>query len=73
LAILLSALAFGALHLPATAAVTQLGPAVVARTPVLNGMLATLFGYLFSKRGLEAAMIAHFAADLVFQLTAWVL
>jgi membrane protease YdiL (CAAX protease family) len=72
-AIILSAIAFGALHLPATAALIELSPAVVARTLVLNGMLATLFGYLFWKRGLEAAMIAHFTADLVLQLAVWAL
>ena len=31
----------------------------------LNGIAAIPFGYLYWKRGLESAMIAHFCADFV--------
>ena len=40
-------------------------PFVIFMAVVLNGVAAVAFGYLFYKRGLEAAMIAHFCADFV--------
>ena len=64
-AILLTALVFGAGHLPATAAMVDLTPGVVARALVLNGLGGVLFGWLYWKRDLLAAMVAHFAADVV--------
>lgn len=63
-AIVVTALAFGALHLPTVDAVTALTPAVVARTLVLNALGGVVFGWLFWRRGLEAAMIAHAAAHV---------
>lgn len=63
-AIVLTAVAFGALHLPTVAAVTALTPAVVARTLALNALGGVVFGWLFWRRGLEAAMIAHAAAHV---------
>ena len=70
-AIVATALAFGALHLPAVDAVTALTPAVVARTLLLNALGGVAFGWLFWRRGLEAAMIAHATAHLA--MTALVL
>jgi membrane protease YdiL (CAAX protease family) len=64
-AILLTALAFGAAHLPATAATFELTPLVVFRALVLNGLAGVLFGWLYWQRDLLAAMVAHFAADVV--------
>jgi membrane protease YdiL (CAAX protease family) len=32
---------------------------------VLNGTAGLLFGYPYLRRGIESAMIAHFAADVV--------
>jgi membrane protease YdiL (CAAX protease family) len=40
-------------------------PLVVAVALSLNGIAAVVFGVLYRKRGLEAAMIAHFTADFV--------
>jgi membrane protease YdiL (CAAX protease family) len=34
----------------------------------LNGIAALAFGYLYWERGLEAAMVAHFTADLVLHV-----
>ena len=70
-AIIIAALAFGALHLPTVHAVTALTPAVVARTLVLNALGGVVFGWLFWRRGLEAAMIAQASAHLA--MTALVL
>jgi membrane protease YdiL (CAAX protease family) len=67
-AIGLSSLFFGAGHLPAAARITPLNLPLVVRTLVLNGLIGTVFGYLYWKRGLEAAMIAHGSADLVLHV-----
>jgi membrane protease YdiL (CAAX protease family) len=62
---ILVALLFGLGHLPATAALVPLTPLVVIRTVALNGPASLVFGYLYWTRGLEAAMLAHFTADVV--------
>jgi membrane protease YdiL (CAAX protease family) len=59
------AILFGLGHLPGAALVMQITPAVVVLALALNGIAAISFGYLYWKRGLEAAMIAHFCADFV--------
>jgi membrane protease YdiL (CAAX protease family) len=59
------AILFGLGHLPSASMVMQITPAVVVLALTLNGIAAVSFGYLYWKRGLEAAMIAHFCADFV--------
>jgi hypothetical protein len=59
------AILFGLGHLPAASRVMQITPEVVAVALALNGIAAISFGYLYWKRGLESAMIAHFCADFV--------
>lgn len=63
-----AALLFGALHLPAAAQVWPLTAAVVARTLVLNGVLGVMFGAVYVRRGLEHAIVMHFAADIVLHV-----
>jgi membrane protease YdiL (CAAX protease family) len=63
------ALGFGLGHLPVTATVVELTPLIVARGVVLNGIAGLVFGWLYWKRGLAAAMVAHFAADIVILIT----
>ncbi len=65
---ILAAVLFGLGHLPATALLVPLTPLVIARAVVLNGLLGIVFGWLYWKRGLEAAMISHFSADLVLHV-----
>lgn len=65
---ILAAILFGLGHLPATAAIIPLNPLVVVRAIVLNGLAGIVFGYLYWKRGLESAMLSHFAADLVLHV-----
>jgi membrane protease YdiL (CAAX protease family) len=60
-----AALLFGAGHLPATATVTPLTLPVVARVVTLNASGGIIFGWLYVRRGLETAMIAHFSADVL--------
>nr|WP_225226233.1 CPBP family intramembrane glutamic endopeptidase [Komarekiella delphini-convector] len=58
-AIVLAALVFGLLHLPATAAIVPLTPVVIIRALLLNGIVGIAFGWLFWQYSLEAAMLAH--------------
>jgi membrane protease YdiL (CAAX protease family) len=66
LAIVASALLFGAGHLPAAAAlVGKLSGDIVVFVVGVNAAFGVLFGYLFWRYGLEAAMIAHGTAHVV--------
>ena len=65
---LIAAVLFGLGHLPATAALLPITPIVVARAIALNGVAAIPFGWLFRRSGIEAAMVAHFAADIVLHV-----
>lgn len=65
---ILAAILFGLGHLPATATLIPLTPLVITRAIVLNGLGGIAFGYLYWKRGLESAMIAHFSADIVLHV-----
>jgi len=58
-AIVIAAIAFGAGHLPALAAVVPLTPIIIVRTVLLNAIGGVVFGWLFWKKSLEAAIIAH--------------
>lgn len=69
-AILLAALLFGAGHLPAATAVWPMTGMVVFRTVLLNAVAGVVFGWLYWRRGLEAAMLGHFSADLVLHVAA---
>jgi len=58
-AIVVSAVLFGLGHLPALAQSVDLTPALVARTVLLNAVAGVLFGWLYWRRSLESAMVAH--------------
>lgn len=65
-AIVISALLFGAGHLPAVAAVIgNLNASVVLFIVGANSVFGIVFGWLYWRYGLESAMIAHAAAHLV--------
>lgn len=68
IAIFSAAVVFGLGHLPATAALTALTPVIIFRAVLLNGIGGIIFGWLFWKKGLEAAIIAHFSADIVLHV-----
>ena len=66
LAIVVSALLFGAGHLPAAAAqIGELTADVAAFVVGANTVFGILFGFLFWRYGLEAAIIAHAFAHMV--------
>jgi membrane protease YdiL (CAAX protease family) len=58
-AIVISAVLFGVGHLPALAQSVALTPALIARTVLLNAIAGILFGWLYWRRSLETAMVAH--------------
>jgi hypothetical protein len=64
----LIAVGFGVAHLPQWSAMTHLTLPIVLTVVFLNSIGGLTFGYLFFEDGLESAMIAHFAADLVLHV-----
>ncbi|MCL2208674.1 MAG: CPBP family intramembrane metalloprotease [Treponema sp.] len=68
LSIILVAILFGIGHLPATAQIAKLTVIVITRAVVLNGIGGVIFGWLYWKKGLESAIIAHFSADIVLHV-----
>jgi membrane protease YdiL (CAAX protease family) len=70
IAISIAALLFGAGHLPAATQVWPLTTIVIARTIILNALAGMVFGWLYWRRGLEAAMLGHFSADMVLHVFA---
>lgn len=67
-AIALAALLFGLGHLPAAAAVAPLDAPLVVRTVLLNALGGMVFGWLFWRCHLEAAMLAHASTHVGFAL-----
>lgn len=69
LAIVMMAVIFAVGHLPATKAVAgKITPLILTRTLALNGPIAVLCGWLFWRHGIEAAIVAHLMADLVYHV-----
>lgn len=65
-AITLSALAFGASHVPSVAqSVPALSATIVAYITIGNALFGVIAGGLFWRYGLEAAMVAHVSAHLL--------
>jgi Type II CAAX prenyl endopeptidase Rce1-like len=70
-AIVVTALLFGIGHLPAAAAMgVSLNPSVVAYVIAGNAVPGILFGFLYWRYGLEAAIIAHALGHAVATLVA---
>lgn len=65
IAITLSAVLFGIGHLPAIALDASLNTMIVIRVILVNSIGGIVFGMIFWKWGLPAAMLSHFSADLV--------
>jgi len=59
----MAATLFGALHLPPL--FLGLSVPIVAYTLLGNGIPGIVWGWLYWRRGLVAAMVSHFAADCV--------
>lgn len=52
-------------HLPSAKVIMPITPLLLAALFSMYGMVSLMCGYLCWKRGLEAAMVAHFGTDLV--------
>jgi membrane protease YdiL (CAAX protease family) len=67
LSIILSSVLFGLGHLGITGDLVAITPTVIIRAVLLNGV-SIIFGWLYWKKGLESAIIAHFSADIVLHV-----
>lgn len=67
-AIVMAALAFGAIHLPQLAAAGAATPMGIITTILGNTMVGIVCGWLYWQRGLIAAILAHFSVDLVLHV-----
>lgn len=65
IALIVSAHAFGAAHLTRW---MDAGPVVFTAVMIVNGLIAIVLGLLYVKWGIEAAMLAHFAGDVVVHI-----
>ena len=65
-AILVTALLFGIFQLPTTMGAAPLTAGLVGWTVALNGLTGVLYGWLYWRHSLEAAMVAHFVTLLFF-------
>jgi hypothetical protein len=65
-AIVIVALVFAAGHLPAVSAMGPLTATVVLRTLLLNAVAGLVFGWIYWRASLEAAMLAHATVHVVF-------
>jgi hypothetical protein len=68
IAISVSALAFGAIHLPQLAAAGAATPVGIAATMLGNTTVGIVCGWLYWKHGIISAITAHFAIDLVLHV-----
>ena len=66
-ALVVSALLFGAAHLPAWLAAAHVTFGLVAGVLVLNGVGGLLLGWIFWRWGLPYAILCHFVGDVVVQ------
>lgn len=71
-AIAVAGAAFAVGHLPALAQGIELTGPLLARTLGLNLVAGLAYGWLFWRRGLECAMLAHASTHLGFALVRWV-
>lgn len=69
--ITLAALIFGFGHLGTVAAAAPLTTMLVLRTLLLNGLAGMVFGWLYWRFSLEAAMISHATFHVLTPLVAW--
>lgn len=71
-AIALSALLFAAGHLPVVFATGQATAAIITYVLVLNSAAGLIYGWLYWRLGLEAAMVAHVSTHITMMLLALV-
>lgn len=68
-AIALLAVLFAVGHLPTLKGlVNEVSPTMLSRTIILNTPIGLTCGWLFWRYGIEAAMLTHFTADIVYHV-----
>jgi membrane protease YdiL (CAAX protease family) len=67
MALFLSSFAFAAAHVPAWLAATHANVPLIGGVLALNGLAGLVLGILYWRKGIEAAIFAHFAADVIVQ------
>ena len=68
-AIVLLAVLFAVGHLPTLKGlVNEVSPTMLSRTIILNTPIGLTCGWLFWRYGIEAAMLTHFTADIVYHV-----
>jgi membrane protease YdiL (CAAX protease family) len=65
---LVTALAFGLAHLPSWMAIGAVSVGLASIVLALNGVASLALGWIFTKRGILAAILAHAGADCAVQL-----
>jgi membrane protease YdiL (CAAX protease family) len=65
---LVAALLFAAIHLPQAHLLVGLSTPVLVFVVLGNGLPGMIFGWLYWRRGLMAAIVAHFGFDLVLKV-----
>jgi len=65
---LFAALAFGLIHLPNLAQSGAFTSTAIAATMIGNGIVGLVYGWLYWRRSLIAAMLGHFAVDLILHV-----
>ncbi|MDJ0655393.1 MAG: CPBP family intramembrane metalloprotease [Xanthomonadales bacterium] len=68
LVVLITAIGFGTAHLPQLVAYGAGAPAAIIATVLGNVAVGILYGWLYWRRGLIAAVVAHFSVDLVLHV-----
>ena len=71
--IVVASVVFAAAHLPALAQEVALSGPVVARTVALNLLAGMAYGWLFWRRSLETAMLAHATTHIGLALGRWIM
>lgn len=68
-AIVLASVTFALAHLPiAVASGATISPYVVGRSLLLNGLAGIVFGWLYWRKGLVAAIISHWTTDVALHV-----
>jgi membrane protease YdiL (CAAX protease family) len=63
-----AALLFAAIHIPQAQLLTDFSSRTLAFIMLGNGLPGIVFGWLYWRRGLVAAMVAHFGLDLILKV-----
>lgn len=65
IAIVIAAILFGAAHLNRW---MDAGPVAITAVLIVNGLIAITFGVMYVRWGIEAAILGHFAGDVVVHI-----